>query len=48
MVVYVFDTGSSYMTIYRVLAYGLPLIIVGTTGVVGYLSHDDAYGGEDL
>ena len=48
MVVHVFDSGTSYMTIYRIVAYGLPLIIVGITGVVGFLRNEVAYGGDDL
>ena len=44
MVVYVFDSGRSHTTIYRIVSYGIPVIIVGITCAVGNLLGDHPYG----
>ncbi|CAG7786511.1 unnamed protein product [Allacma fusca] len=46
MVVHVFDSGRSHTTTYRVTAYGVPVLIVGITCVVGFLLKHQPYGGE--
>ncbi|CAG7786512.1 unnamed protein product [Allacma fusca] len=46
MVVHVFDSGRSRTTMYRIIAYGIPVLIVGTTCVVGFLLDHHPYGGE--
>ena len=46
MVVSVFDSGRSPTIIYRITAYGIPVLIVGITCVVGYLQGDQPYGND--
>jgi len=46
MVVYVFDTERSPINIYRLMAYGIPLLTVAATVAVGYLKGDKPYGGD--
>lgn len=48
MVVHVFDSENSPLNMYRVVAYGVPLILVILTTMIGYLQGDTPYGGEDV
>lgn len=47
MVVYVFDSGKSYLKHFGVFAYGSPLLIVALTAIIGYLQDGEKpYGGD--
>jgi latrophilin 1 len=45
MVVHVFDSEKNPLRIYRLFSYGVPLIIVMLTAMIGYLRGHSPYGG---
>lgn len=48
LMIHVFDSGSNHLTMYRIMGYGIPLVIVGITGSIGFFLDEDAYGGDML
>jgi hypothetical protein len=48
LMIHVFDSGSDHLRMYRIMGYGVPILIVGITGAIGVLKGDDAYGGDML
>jgi G protein-coupled receptor 133 len=48
LVIRVFDSGRDLFRIYLIVAYGIPLIIVGVTGIIALTSADKVYGADGL
>jgi len=48
MVIVVFDDGKDYRLTQRILAYGIPALIIIITGLTGTFKVDYVYGGDEL
>jgi len=48
LLIIVFNTGSNQLRLFGGLAYGIPGIIVGATGFIGFIKHDHPYGGIEV
>lgn len=48
LVVVVFKTDTQYSQIYPVICYGLPIVIVGITEIIGGFLEQEAYGRDEM
>lgn len=48
MLVLVFESNIEYRFIYLLIGYGMPVVVVGVTEMIGILSREQPYGEDEL